>query len=105
MADYIVVDMRLQFGWRWSPEWWGVVASSMPDAQRKQTRATAVILEAGIRAIPHDQGYGRGIPQIFAPGSKPNTFFGFVLGVKIRDIYLFFALVNPGVKIGGTPLT
>ena len=42
VADYIVVDMRLQFGWRGGAGWWGVVASAMQDAQRKTTRATAV---------------------------------------------------------------
>ena len=50
IADYIVVDMRLQVGWRGSPGWWGLVASAMQDAQRKSTRVTGVILEEGIRA-------------------------------------------------------
>ena len=53
VADYIAVDMRLQFGWRRSPRWWWVVASAMQDAQRRKTRATAVILEAGIGATSH----------------------------------------------------
>lgn len=53
VADDIAADMRLQFRWRRSPKWWGVVASAMQDAQRETTRVTAVIIEAGNRTTSH----------------------------------------------------
>ena len=53
--DLVFVDLRPQFGWRGSPGWWGVVSSAMQDAQRKTTRESATILQAGIQATEHVQ--------------------------------------------------
>ena len=34
LGEYLLMDMRLQLGWRGSPGWWGVIASAVQQAQR-----------------------------------------------------------------------
>ena len=29
LGDHLFVDLRLQFGWKGIPGWWGVIASSI----------------------------------------------------------------------------
>ena len=53
LAGYIFVDLRLQFGWRGSPGWWGVISAAMQHAQRNTTRASASFSQAGDRAVEH----------------------------------------------------
>ena len=68
------------------------------------------------RSFFFDQGYGsEGTPnfhsrvkaekRVAASQKRVATFFGFDPRVKIGGVYLFLAMVNPGVNIGGTPLT
>ena len=49
LGEYASVDLRLQFEWTGSPEWWGVIASAIQQAQRRTTRASATILAAGVQ--------------------------------------------------------
>ena len=53
LGRYLFVDLRLQFGWRGSPGWWGVVSAAMQHAQRNTTRAAASFSQAGDRAVEH----------------------------------------------------
>ena len=53
LGDHLFIDLRLQFGCRGSPGWWGVIASAVQQAQRQMTRASATILEAGVLAAAH----------------------------------------------------
>lgn len=43
LGQFVLVDIPLQFVWRGSPEWWGLVAGAIQDAQRrmKTERLTA----------------------------------------------------------------
>ena len=50
-----------------------------------------------------DQGYGRGVPPFFAPGSKLKK--GLVLKVHPLFFFVPFFGFDPGVQIGCTPLT
>ena len=58
LGGYLFIDLRLQFGWRGSPGWWGVIASAIQQAQRQTTRASATILAAGKEATAHVQVAG-----------------------------------------------
>ena len=53
LGQYLIVDFRLKFGWRGSPEWWGVLSAAIQHAQRKTTRASASFSQAGDRAGEH----------------------------------------------------
>ena len=53
LGNYLFIDLRLQFGWRGGPGWWGVVASAIQQAQRQTTRASATTLDAGVAATAH----------------------------------------------------
>ena len=59
LGGYLFIDLRLQFGWRGSPGWWGVTASVIQQAQRQTTKASATILAAGKVATAHVQVAGR----------------------------------------------
>ena len=37
--EYLFIDLLLQFGWRGSPERWGMIASAISKAQRQTTKA------------------------------------------------------------------
>ena len=53
LGQYLIVDLRLQFGWRGSPGWWGVISAAIQRAQRNTTRASASFSQAGDRAVEH----------------------------------------------------
>ena len=53
LGEFLLVDWRLQFGWRGSPGWWGVISAAMQHAQRNTTRASALISPPGDRAVEH----------------------------------------------------
>ena len=53
LGGYLFIDLRLQFGWRGSPGWWGVIASVIQQAQGQTTKASATILAAGKEATAH----------------------------------------------------
>jgi len=66
LGEYLFVDLRLQFGWRGSPGWWGVISAAMQHAQRNTTRASASFSRAGDRAVEHvtvAQATGRPVAQ------------------------------------------
>lgn len=53
IEEFIVVDLRLQFGWRGSPGWFGLVAGAIEHAQCNTTRESAVFTPSGLRAVEH----------------------------------------------------
>ena len=53
LGEFLFVDLRLQFGWRGSPGWWGVISAAMKHAQCNITRVSALFLPAGDRAVEH----------------------------------------------------
>ena len=53
LEDLVFVDLRLQFGWRGSPGWWGVVASAIQEAHRSTTWASAGTSAAAAEATRH----------------------------------------------------
>ena len=55
LGDHLFVDLRLKFGLRGIPGWWGMISSVIQQAQRQTTRASATILEAGTAATAHVQ--------------------------------------------------
>ena len=53
IGELLVVDLRLQFGWRGSPGWWGLVASAIEHVHRQTTRDTVRVTPSGVRAAAH----------------------------------------------------
>ena len=53
LGQYLIVDLRLQFGWRGSSGWRGVISAAIQYAQRITTRASASFSHAGDRAVEH----------------------------------------------------
>ena len=53
LGQYLIVDLRLQFGWRGSPGLWRVISAAIQHAQRNTTRASASFSQAGDRAVEH----------------------------------------------------
>ena len=53
LEDFLVADLRLQFGWRGSPGWFGVVASAIEHARRNTTRESVELSPSGIRTTAH----------------------------------------------------
>ena len=47
----VVVDLRLQFGWRNSPGYWGLLASALEHARTRSTFQGAVVSPQGAAAI------------------------------------------------------
>ena len=56
LRGYLFFDLRLQFGWRGSPGWWGLIASAIQQAQRQTKKASATVQAAGKDATAHVQG-------------------------------------------------
>ena len=53
LGDHLFINPRLQFGWRGSPGWWGVLANAIQQAQRQTTRASVTILDARVAVTAH----------------------------------------------------
>ena len=53
LGEFLFIDLRLQFGWRGSPGWRGVISAAMQHAQRNTTRASALFSPAGDRAVEY----------------------------------------------------
>ncbi|CAM9869003.1 unnamed protein product, partial [Pylaiella littoralis] len=53
VRGFLVVDLRLQFGWRGSPGWFGVVASAIEAEHRRTTKNSVKFNQAGIRTTKH----------------------------------------------------
>lgn len=53
LEDVICVDLRLQFEWRGSLGWWGVVATSKKGARRVTTLASVGMLTTAEEAMSH----------------------------------------------------
>ena len=53
LGEFLFIDLRLQFGWRGSPGWWGGISAGMQHVQRNTTRASALFSPAGDRAVEH----------------------------------------------------
>ena len=46
LGRYLIVDLHLQFGWRDSSGWWGVILTAMQHAKCNKTREGGVFLSA-----------------------------------------------------------
>ena len=53
LEDLVFVDLRLQFGWRGSPGWRGVVVSAIQEAYWSTTWTTAGTSAAATEATSH----------------------------------------------------
>ena len=53
LGEFLFTYLRLQFGWRGSPGWWGIISAAMQHAQRNNTRASALFSPAGDRSVEH----------------------------------------------------
>ena len=64
----VVVDLRLQFGWRNSPGYWGLLASVHEHAHTRSTFQGAVVSPQGAAAVA-DVGIAppRGVPVVSLP--------------------------------------
>ena len=49
MGEYVVVDLRLQFGWRNSPGFWGLMASALEHSHTHSTFQDAAVSRGGCR--------------------------------------------------------
>ena len=58
LREYLLIYLRLQFGWKGRPGWWGVIASAIQQTQRQTTKASGTVLAAGKEAIAHVQVAG-----------------------------------------------
>lgn len=52
-GDFLVVDLRLQFGWRGSPDWFGLTAGAIEYAQCNTPAEEAVLTPSGIKVVEH----------------------------------------------------
>lgn len=85
--NFVVIDLRLQFRWRDSPGWSGLLGSAAEHAQKGTTRRSADVLETGREATDHlcvvlkPDGNGRPIPRDVrvprAKGGGPTIMYGF----------------------------
>ena len=53
MGEYVVVDLRLQFGWRNSPGFWGLMASALEHAHALSTFQDGAVSPQGAAAVEH----------------------------------------------------
>ena len=53
LGDHLFIDLRLQFVWRGSPGWRGVLDNAIQKANRQTTRESATIMGAGMEAAAH----------------------------------------------------
>ena len=68
-GDRIVVDLRLKFGWRNSPEFWGWMASALEHAHTHSTFQGADVSQQGAAAVAHvGTSPPRGVPVVSIPG-------------------------------------
>ena len=64
----VVVDLRLQFGWRNSPGYWGLLASALEYAHTRSTFQSAVVSPQGAAAVAHvGITPPRGVPVVSLP--------------------------------------
>ena len=64
----VVVDLRLQFGWRNSPGYWGLLASVLEHAHTRSTFQGAVVSPQGAAAVAHvGIAPPRGVPVVSLP--------------------------------------
>ena len=53
VGEYVVVDLRLQFGWRKSPGFWGLMASALEHSHTHSTFQDAAVSPRGAAAVEH----------------------------------------------------
>ena len=64
----VFVDLRLQFGWRNSPGYWGLLASALEHAHTRSTFQGAVVSPQGAAAVAHvGIAPSRGVPVVSLP--------------------------------------
>ena len=52
-GGHVVVDLRLQFGWRNSPGFWGLVTSALEYSRTRSTFKSTVVPRQGQAAVAH----------------------------------------------------
>ena len=68
-GDRVVVDLRLHFGWRNSPGFWGLMASALEHAHTHSTFQGADVSQQGAAAVVHVRiSPPRGVPVVSIPG-------------------------------------
>ena len=68
-GDRVVVDLRLQFGWRNSPGFWGLMASALEHAHTHSMFQGADVSQQGAAAVAHvGISPPRGVPVVSTPG-------------------------------------
>ena len=50
-GEYVVVDLRLQFGWRNSPGFWGLMPSALENSHTHSTFQDAAVFPQGAAAV------------------------------------------------------
>ena len=53
MGEYVVVDLRLHFGWRNCPGFWGLMASALEHAHTHSSFQDAAVSPQGAAAVEH----------------------------------------------------
>ena len=67
-GDHVVVDLRLQFGWRNSPGFWGLMASALEHAHTHSTFQGADVSQQGAAAVAHvELSSPRGVRVVAIP--------------------------------------
>ena len=89
MGEYGVVDLRLQFGWRNSPRFWGLMASALEHSYTHPTFEDAAVSPQGAAAVEHvglaaqRGGSVTSLPRIFEPfpvaAATPGVVFPCIL--------------------------
>ena len=68
-GDRVVVDLRLQFGWRNSPGSWGMMVSALEHAHTHSTFQGTDVSPKGAAAVAHvGLSPPRGVPLVSIPG-------------------------------------
>ena len=63
MGGHVVVDLRLQLGWRNSPGFWALMAAALEHAHTHSTNQDAVVSPQGAAAVEHvELAPSRGVP-------------------------------------------
>ena len=82
MGSYVVVNLRLQFGWRNSPGFWGLMASALEHVHTHSTFQDLAVSPQGAAAVEHvrhaplRRGSVRSLPRNCRPVSGSDGYAG-----------------------------
>ena len=96
-GDHVVVDLRLRFGWRINPGFWGLMASALEHAHTHSRFQGADFFQQGAAAVAHvELSPPRGVRVVAIPrdcgpvlGSGGNT----------ENIFLVRYYVDDGILV------